>query len=90
MAAGEPDGAILVAGAGRVRNDYGAPVYLTARAPERRVINIAFVAVDKQKMEPQSYALPYPDARLPFDYVWFTSRVDAEDPCEKFKSSSIE
>jgi hypothetical protein len=23
---------------------------------------------------------------LPFDYVWFTPRVDDEDPCEKFKS----
>jgi len=22
---------------------------------------------------------------LPFDYVWFTPRVDESDPCEKFR-----
>ena len=86
IAAADPDAAILVAGAGHVRNDYGIPVYLTAKAPQKRVIGIAFVEVNKQKTEPQSYALAYPDGRLPFDYVWFTPRVDDEDPCEKFKS----
>lgn len=86
IAAGGPDGAILVAGAGHVRNDYGIPVYLGAKAARKRTVSIAFVEVDKQKTEPQSYALPYPNGRLPFDYVWFTPRVDDEDPCEKFKS----
>jgi len=86
LAAADPDGAILVAGAGHVRNDYGIPVYLKAKAPEKRLTSIAFVEVDKQKTEPQSYALAYPDGRLPFDYVWFTPRVDDVDPCEKFKS----
>jgi len=86
IAAGDPDGAILVAGAGHVRNDYGIPVYLSAKAPAKQVVSIVFVEVDKQKTEPQSYALPYPDGRFPFDYVWFTPRLDDEDPCEKFKS----
>lgn len=86
IAAGGPGGAILVAGAGHVRNDYGIPVYLRQKTPDKRVISIAFVEVDEQKTEPQSYALPYPNGRLPFDYVWFTPRVDDEDPCEKFKS----
>jgi uncharacterized iron-regulated protein len=86
MAASDHDGAILVAGAGHVRNDYGIPIYLRAKAPEKRVISIAFVEVDAPKTEPQSYALSYPNAHLPFDYVWFTPRVDDEDPCEKFKS----
>jgi uncharacterized iron-regulated protein len=86
IAARDPDGAILVAGAGHVRNDYSIPVYLRAKAPVKRVISIAFVEVDKKKTEPESYARPYPNGRLPFDYVWFTPRVDDEDPCEKFKS----
>jgi uncharacterized iron-regulated protein len=86
IAAGDPGGAILVAGAGHVRNDYGIPVYLGAKAAGKRTVSIAFVEVDKQKTEPQSYALPYPNGRLPFDYVWFTPRVDDEDACEKFKS----
>ena len=86
IAAGAADGAILVAGAGHVRNDYGIPVYLSAKAAGKLVISIAFLEVDKRKIEAHSYALPYPDGRLPFDYVWFTPRVDDEDPCEKFKS----
>jgi len=86
IAAGDPGGAILVAGAGHVRTDYGIPVYIRAKAPHKRVISISFVEVDKQKTNPRSYALPYPDGRLPFDYVWFTPRIDDEDPCEKFKS----
>lgn len=86
IAAADPDGALLIAGAGHVRTDYGIPVYLRARAPEKRVMSIAFVEVDKQKIDAQSYALSYPGGRLPFDYVWFTPRVDDEDPCEKFKS----
>jgi len=86
IASGEPNGAILVAGAGHVRNDYGIPVYLTAKAAAKRVISIAFLEVDNQKTEPHAYALPFPNGRMPFDYVWFTPRVDAENPCEKFKS----
>jgi uncharacterized iron-regulated protein len=86
IAAGEPDGAILVAGAGHVRNDYGIPVYISAKAPGKRVISIAFLEVGDQKPAPRDYALAYPGGRLPFDYVWFTPRVDDEDPCEKFKS----
>jgi uncharacterized iron-regulated protein len=86
IAAGDPDGAILVAGAGHVRNDYGIPIYLTAKAPGKQVISIAFLEVDDQKPEPHNYALPDPNGRSPFDYVWFTARVDDENPCEKFKS----
>jgi uncharacterized iron-regulated protein len=86
IAASNRDGAILVAGAGHVRNDYGIPVYLSAKAPGKQIISIAFLEVDNQKSEAHSYALPYPNGRLPFDYVWFTARVDDENPCEKFRS----
>ena len=84
IAASDPDGAILVAGAGHVRKDYGIPVYLAAKAAGKQVISIAFLEVDNQKSEPPNYTLA--NGRLPFDYVWFTPRVDDEDPCEKFKS----
>ena len=66
IAAGDHDGAILVAGAGHVRNDYGIPVHLRTKAPQKRVISIAFVEVDQQKTEPQSYGLSYPNRRSPF------------------------
>lgn len=86
IVAGASDGAILVAGAGHVRNDYGVPFYLSTKAAGKRVISIAFLEVVKQKTDPHNYAQPYPNGRLPFDYVWFTPRVDDENPCEKFKS----
>ena len=85
IAAGEPNGGVLVAGAGHVRTDYGIPIYL-AKAVGKRVVSIAFLEVDDQKLEAQNYARAYSNGRLPFDYVWFTPRVDDEDPCEKFKS----
>ncbi|MGH7929155.1 MAG: ChaN family lipoprotein [Candidatus Binatia bacterium] len=86
ITAGEPDGAVLIAGAGHVRNDYGIPAYLHSKAAGKKVVGIAFLEVDNEKSEPENYALPYSNGRLPFDYVWFTPRVDDEDPCKKFKS----
>ena len=85
-AAAGASGAVLVAGAGHVRNDYGIPIYLTAMAPGRRVASIAFVEVAEQKREPRQYLPANSAARAPFDYLWFTPRVDNDDPCEKFQS----
>jgi uncharacterized iron-regulated protein len=85
IAAGENDGAVLVAGAGHVRSDYGIPAVLRAKAANKRVVSIAFLEVEEGKFEPRHYAAPN-NGRLPFDYVWFTPRVDNEDPCEKFRS----
>jgi uncharacterized iron-regulated protein len=85
-AAAGAGGAVLVAGAGHVRNDYGIPMYLTALAPGRRVVSIAFAEVDEQKREPRQYLPANSAGRAPFDYLWFTPRIDNDDPCEKFQS----
>ena len=86
IAAASADGAVLVAGAGHVRSDYGIPVYLTAKAPGRQVVSIAFVEVDESEPEPHKYLLANAAGRAPFDYLWFTPRVDDVDSCEKFKA----
>jgi uncharacterized iron-regulated protein len=86
IAAATADGAVLVAGAGHVRSDYGIPIYLTAKAPGQQVVSIAFVEVDQLEPEPDKYLLANPAGRAPFDYLWFTPRVDDEDGCEKFKA----
>jgi uncharacterized iron-regulated protein len=86
ITAGDADGAVLVAGAGHVRNDFGIPVYLAEKAAGKRVVSVAFLEVDDQKKAPQDFAPSRGRDRLPFDYAWFTPRVDNEDPCEKFKS----
>ena len=86
IAAATADGAVLVAGAGHVRSDYGIPLYLTAKAPGRHIVSVAFVEVDEPELEPQKYLLSNATGRAPFDYLWFTPRVDDEDSCEKFKA----
>lgn len=86
IAAATRDGAVLVAGAGHARNDYGVPLYLAEKAAGKRAVSLAFVEVDLRLTRPQDYAQMYSMAQLPFDVVWFTPRVDDEDPCEKFKS----
>jgi uncharacterized iron-regulated protein len=80
------DGAVLIAGAGHVRNDYGVSAYVRRIDPAARTVSIAFVEVDAKRANVESYAERFGD-RLPFDYVWFTPAVDDEDPCEKFRKS---
>jgi uncharacterized iron-regulated protein len=80
------DGAVLIAGAGHVRNDYGVPAYVRRIDPGARTVSIAFVEVDGKRANVESYAERF-GGRLPFDYVWFTPAVDDEDPCEKFRKS---
>lgn len=87
LAAGQRDGAVLIAGLGHVRTDWGVPAYLRIRLPEATVASLAFTEVHDGHPHPADYARDYPDRRLPFDYVWFTPRVDDEDPCEKFRKS---
>jgi uncharacterized iron-regulated protein len=67
-------GGILIAGNDRVRNDRGVPWYLARLKPEARTLSIALVEVADGERRP--------GAGLPYDYVWFTARVDdRKDPC---------
>ena len=79
-------GAVLIAGDGHVRSDYGVPAYLRRIDPGARTVSVAFVEVDTKRVEAESYAERF-GVGLPFDYVWFTPAVDDEDPCEKFRKS---
>lgn len=68
-------GAVLIAGAGHARKDRGAPLHLARLAPDARVVSLAFVEAGDRAMPDAKIAL------LPYDLVWFTARVDDEDPC---------
>ena len=85
-AAGLRDGTVLVAGAGHARIDYGIPAHLASKSIGQPVISLAFVEVNEGETTPESFALGFGRKTLPFDYVWFTPRVDNLDPCEKFKA----
>ena len=73
-------GAVVIAGTGHVRNDVGVPVYLASRVPARRVISIGLIEVDPDRVAVGDYVRP-PAKVVPFDFVWFTSVAEREDPC---------
>jgi uncharacterized iron-regulated protein len=73
-------GTVLVAGNGHVRLDRGVPYYLLRQKPGTSVASVAFLEVIDGMSEPQAYAKPIGADELPFDFVWFTPRVDDEDP----------
>ncbi len=85
-AAQSADGAVLITGNGHARNDWAVPYYLNTLAPGTSVTSVAFVEVrDELRRSPQ-YAEGFGVAALPFDFVWFTHRLEDTDPCEKFKA----
>ncbi len=76
------EGAVLIAGSGHVRRDRAVPWHL-----EGESLTLALVEV----VAGHTAATDYPafDPAL-FDYVWFTPRVDDEDPCEAFAKPKSE
>jgi uncharacterized iron-regulated protein len=87
LTSGAADGALLIAGAGHVRNDRGVPHALRARAPGTSTVSVAFVEVRDAVTTPAVYAARFDNGVAPFDYLWFTPRVDDLDPCVKFRRS---
>lgn len=85
VASGEADGAVLIAGTEHVRRDVGVPVHLQRLAPRRTSAAVGFIEVSAEHTDAAgTLAAHYGDA-VPFDYVWFTPRVDEDDPCERFE-----
>jgi uncharacterized iron-regulated protein len=71
--------AVLVAGNGHVRKDYGVPQVLSATMPTLRVTAIGFVEADGTREElVQSLKTRY-------DIIWLSERAERSDPCENFK-----
>jgi uncharacterized iron-regulated protein len=84
---GSRDDAVLVAGAGHARRDRGVPVHIARQVPGAPIASLAFVEVDPTALKPGDYAARFVSDALPFDYVWFTPKIDDVDPCEKFKNA---
>lgn len=81
-AAGDTDArrsAILIAGNEHVRRDRGVPRWLARMAPGARLVALGLLELDPREPE-----LP-PEHEIPFDYVWWTPRLDLEDPCDKYR-----
>jgi len=78
----DPDGAVLVAGAGHVRLDTGVPRYLARFDPGASLASVGLVEVRAGESDPAHDLAGRFDGPAPFDYVWFTSAAAREDPCE--------
>lgn len=78
------EGAVLIAGAGHVRTDRGVPVYLRARDPAAHIAVVAPLEVRDEWTRPADYA-EASGGRLPYDWAWFTPRMDDLDPCARFR-----
>ncbi len=87
LAGATAGGAVLITGAGHARSDRGVPLYLRAVDPRASITSVAFSEVQNGATDPASYQRAAGAARAPFDYVWFTPRLDNDDPCEKFRKS---
>ncbi len=78
------DGAVLIAGDGHVRADLGVPWHLQRIAPGKSVAAIGLLEVVGGENDPSAYGAGFGGGTLPFTFVWFSARVDNQDPCEKY------
>ena len=81
------DGAVLIAGAGHTRNDFGVPAIIEAQKPDASIVSVSMIAVDPEANRPADYG------RLNnHNFVLFTPREDLTDHCaemvEMMKSGS--
>jgi uncharacterized iron-regulated protein len=80
----QKDGIVLIAGSGHTQKN-GVPMYLHSSDKSARVFSMAWMEVDQRLSKPEEYAQYWGGDDLPFDYVWFTARIDRPDPCEELK-----
>lgn len=85
LAAPGNEGAVLIAGAGHVRSDRAVPLYLARRAPGRSVLALGFAEVPADDASTEDLERVAAQRRPGLDLIWFTPRVDDEDPCERFR-----
>ncbi len=83
-AAGNGD-AILIAGNGHVQADGAVPWYLTRRVPDAKIVTVLLLEAEKTAKTPEELIPTGPDGEPVADYVWFTPRMDREDPCEQLR-----
>lgn len=78
------DGAVLIAGGGHTRSDWGVPFVLKAKAPEKTVLSIGQVEVTEEATTFADY-VDEGETALPYDYVIFTTPSDDTDHCAELK-----
>lgn len=83
LSAERGQGAVLIAGSGHARRDWGAGKILLQNAPDAKVVAIRFVEVVPEKRSVAEYSDKEDGLQAPFDYLYFTPRSDLTDHCAK-------
>ena len=73
------EGAVLIAGNGHVRRDFGVPHYLAQYPQGRDALAVAYLEVSAARTAPADY---FNAAAPEYDYIVFTPRTPRPDPCE--------
>jgi uncharacterized iron-regulated protein len=84
LAGATADGAVLITGFGHANGYRAVPARLRAHGAAS-VASLAFLEVEPDHTTPAQYGSGE-GAALPYDFVWFTPRVDNEDPCVAFRA----
>jgi uncharacterized iron-regulated protein len=79
------EGAVLIAGAGHVRNDWAVSHIVREKSPEATVVSVAFVEVDPKRTTPSAYVDALPGLEKPFDFIYLTPRADLTDHCAELE-----
>lgn len=78
------DGIVLIAGSGHTQQN-GVPGFIRSADKSAKIFTMAWMEVDQRFSNPEEYREYWGTEDLPFDYVWFTARIDRPDPCEELK-----
>jgi uncharacterized iron-regulated protein len=78
------DGVVLIAGSGHTQKN-GVPEFIRSMDDSAKIFTMAWMEVDKRLTDPEEYSDYWGTTELPFDYVWFTPRIERPDPCEELK-----
>jgi len=82
-------GVVAIVGSSHARYDIGLPLYFAARTPSSQILSIGFVEVTENANDPSSYNRISATGEAPYDVMWFTPRMDREDPCANFDKSKL-
>jgi uncharacterized iron-regulated protein len=74
---------VLIAGNFHARRDLGVPNYIEPEQGE--LISVAFIEVSPNSDQAQEYLESF-SGTMPYDYVWFTPALAAQDYCASLRS----
>ena len=82
---GRDRGAVLIAGAGHTRNDFGVPMVLDRLDPGQSALSISIIEVEAGSAGFSDYSDA--DGTLPYDFVVFTPRFENKDHCAELRKA---